>query len=151
VTGPGSFEMTFDQLRGGNLANFYDLAEDPSRAFDLAGKPSVNLYGLFHSSMVSGGNVYPTGTNSFGAKLDLLEATPTRVRVRQEAFYQRVPPATDHLAGVKGIGDYTVYPEKVALRWNRRTTLAVPQTDHVLEIGVGVPPIRGTAWPLQRD
>ncbi len=136
VTGPGSFEMTFDKVRGGGLANFYDLAEDPGRAYDLAGKPSVNFHGLFHSSMMSGGLLYTTGTNSTGAKLDLLEATPTRVRVRQEAFFERVLPATGLLAGVKGIGDYSVYPERVALRWNRRTTAAVPQTDHPLEIGV---------------
>jgi len=136
VAGPGSFEMTFDQLRGGGLASFFDLAEDPGRAYDLAGKPSANLHGLFHSSMVSGGIQYTTGTNSTGAKLDLLEATATRVRVRQEAFQQRVPPFTSILAGVKGIGDYSVYPERVALRWNRKTTAAVPQTDHPLEIGV---------------
>jgi hypothetical protein len=127
--------MTFDQLHGGNLTNFYDLAEDPTRLYDLAGKPSANFYGLFHSSMLSG-VTYTTGTNSVGAKLDLLEATPTRVRVRQEAFYQAIPASTNHLAGVKGIGDYSVYPERVAVRWNRRTTAAVPQTDHPLEIGV---------------
>jgi hypothetical protein len=136
VTEPNSFEMTFDTARGGNLANFYDLAEDPVRAFDLAGKPSAYFYGLFHSSMLIGGLTWANGTNSIGAKLDLLEATPTRVRVRQEAFYQRVLPATDRLAGVKGLGDYTIYPEKVAIRWNRRTTAALTPTENTLEIGV---------------
>ncbi len=136
VAAPASFEMTFDQTRGGGLANFYDLDEDPARAYDLAGKPSVNFYGLFHSSIMSSGLLYTTGTNSTGAKLDLLEATPVRVRVRQEAFYERVLPATGLLAGVKGIGDYSVYPERVALQWNRRTTADVPQSDHPLEIGV---------------
>jgi Peptidase family C25/Concanavalin A-like lectin/glucanases superfamily/Domain of unknown function (DUF2341) len=134
VTSPASFEMTFDQARGGGLANFYDLAEDPGRAYDLAGKPSVNFYGLFHSSMMSSGVLYTTGTNSTGAKVDLLEATPVRVRVRQEAFFQRVPAATAILPGVKGIGNYSVYPERVAVRWNRKTTTAVPQEDHPLEI-----------------
>ncbi len=45
-------------------------------------------------------------------------------------------PATGLLAGAKGIGDYSVYPERVALQWNRRTTADVPQSDHPLEIGV---------------
>ena len=128
--------MTFDKARGGGLANFYDLDEDPARAYDLAGKPSVNFYGLFHSSIMSSGLLYTTGTNSTGAKLDLLEATPVRVRVRQEAFFERVLPATGLLPGVKGIGDYSVHPERVALQWNRRTTADVPQSDHPLEIGV---------------
>ena len=49
------FEMTFDQFRGGSLANFYDLAEDPTRTYDLAGKPSANVWGLFHSAVTIGG------------------------------------------------------------------------------------------------
>ena len=134
VAGPGSFEMTFDRLHGGNLTNFYDLAEDPARAFDLAGKPSDNVYGLFHAATISGGTQYVTGTNNMGARLDLLEATPTRVRVRQEAFYQNV--GTTVLPGLKGIGDYSVYPERVAVRWNRRTTASVPQTENSLELAV---------------
>ena len=135
IAGAGRFEATFDQLRGGGLANFYDLEEDPGRAYDLAGKPSSNFHGLFHSSITSAATLYTTGTNSNGAKLDLLEATPVRVRVRQEAFYQRVlNPAI--LAGAKGTGDYSVYAQSVALRWNRKTTADLPESDHPLEIGV---------------
>ena len=104
--------------------------------YDLAGRDSLNLWGLFHSSMEAPATVlYTTGTNSSGAKLDLLEATATRVKVRQESFYQRVLPATAILPGVKGIGDYSVYGQRVALRWNRRVTAAVPdQDDHALEL-----------------
>ena len=135
IAGAGRFEATFDQLRGGGLANFYDLEEDPGRAYDLAGKPSSNFHGLFHSSITSAAILYTTGTNTNGAKLDLLEATPVRVRLRQEAFYQRVlNPAI--LAGAKGTGDYSVYAQSVALRWNRKTTADLPESDHPLEIGV---------------
>jgi hypothetical protein len=66
VAGPGSFEMTFDKLRGGNLADFYDLAEDPGRAYNLAGRPASNFHGLFHVSMYNAAT-YATGTNSIGA------------------------------------------------------------------------------------
>ena len=136
VTGAGQFEMVFNTLRGGGIDDFFDLAEDPTRTLDLAGKDSINLWGLFHSSMEAPATVlYTTGTNSTGAKLDLLEATATRVKVRQESFFQRVLPATAILPGVKGIGDYSVYGQRVALRWNRRITAAVPdQDDHALEI-----------------
>ena len=137
VTAPGGFEMRFNAARGGSLDEFFDLAEDPSRTLDLAGKDSINLFGLFHSSMTAGGLLYATGTNSSGAKLDLLEATATRVKVRQEAFYQRVPPATAILAGVKGIGDYSVYGPRLAIGWSRKTTAAVgDQDDHALEMAV---------------
>ncbi len=136
VTGAGQFQMVFNTLRGGGIDHFFDLAEDPTRTLDLAGKDSLNLWGLFHSSMEAPAAVlYTTGTNSSGAKLDLLEATATRVKVRQESFFQRVLPATAILPGVKGIGDYSVYGQRLALRWNRRTTAAVPdQDDHALEI-----------------
>ena len=49
VAGPGSFEMTFDQLRGGSLDELLRPGRGSRRAFDLAGKPSVNVYGLFHA------------------------------------------------------------------------------------------------------
>ena len=138
VTSAGQFEMVFNTLRGGGIDDFFDLAEDPTRVYDLAGRDSLNLWGLFHSSMEAPATVlYTTGTNSSGAKLDLLEATATRVKVRQESFYQRVLPATAILPGVKGIGDYSVYGQRVALRWNRRVTATVPdQDDHALEITV---------------
>ena len=135
VTAAGQLEMVFNTLRGGGIDDFFDLAEDPSRALDLAGRDSLNLWGLFHSSMSVGGLLYTTGTNSSGAKLDVLEATPTRVKVRQEAFFQRVLPATAILPGVKAIGDYSVYGPRVAIGWNRRTTAAVlDQDNHPLEI-----------------
>ncbi|MCG6922941.1 MAG: LamG domain-containing protein, partial [Acidobacteria bacterium] len=137
VTGQSSFEMVFDRGFGGALESFYDLAEDPTRLYDLAGKPASNFHGLFHASINSGAVLYTSGTNAIGAKLDLLEATATRVRVRQEAFFQAIPPSTAILQGLKGIGDYSIYPAgKLAVRWNRRTTAPLLFTNHPLEVGV---------------
>jgi hypothetical protein len=149
VTEPNSFEMTFDSAHGGNLSNFFDLSEDPTKLYDLAGKPSVYFYGLFHSSMLISGQTWANGTNSIGAKLDLLESTPTRAKVRQEAFYQQVPTVgTARLAGVKGIGDYSIYPEKVAIRWNRRAwaTVTPAPVENTLE-----PSCRREVSPDPRD
>lgn len=135
VTSASSFETIFDKAFGGSLNVFYDLAEDPGRAYNLVSRASNNFYGLFHASVISGGLLHATGTNSTGAKLDLLEFTPTRVRVREESFFQRVPPATGILTGLKGIADYSVYPSgKIGVRWNRKTTASVPYTDHPLEM-----------------
>jgi hypothetical protein len=135
VTSSSSFEAIFDRAFGGSLNVFHDLAEDPARAYNLVSRATNNFYGLFHVSLISGGLLHATGTNSTGAKLDLLEFTPTRVRVREESFFQRVPPATGILTGLKGIADYSVYPSgKIGVRWNRKTTASVPYTDHPLEM-----------------
>jgi hypothetical protein len=138
VTAPNSFETVFRLAAGASLDSFFDLAEDPARAYDLAGKPTSELRGLFHSSMVVGGNLYVTGQNNRGPKMDLLEATPTRVRVRSEMFFQQRPSAgTAVLGGVKGIADYSVYSAgKLGVRWNRRVTANVTYTDHPLEMAL---------------
>jgi len=127
VTAPASFEMTFSTQAGGGMITFYDLAEDPSKLYDLAGAltSSGSPWGLHNSGMRVGGTNYNAGTNNVGSKLDLLEATPTRVRLRQESFYENNGTGII-LGGVKGYGDYSVLPSgKIALRWNRRTTQLV--------------------------
>jgi len=108
VTAPSSFEMRFDKTTGGGIDQFFDLAEDPGRINDLAGGMSLTK-ALFTDEIQSGGILYNTDQNTLGPKLDLLEATPTRVRLRQEAFYQEEG-ATSILAGLKGIGDYSIPP-----------------------------------------
>jgi hypothetical protein len=97
VTGPGSFEATFDRLRGGSLANFYDLAEDPGRVYDLAGKLRTAALPL---GMLAGPST--SGTNSRG-QLDLLE-NPRGAR-RQELHQ-----TTGRLLGGMKASDYSVYP-----------------------------------------
>jgi hypothetical protein len=137
VTSPASFEMVFRRDVGGALDSFWDLAADPTRLYDLAGKPASELRGLVHSSIVSGGLLYVSGQNNRGPKLDLLEATPARVRVRSETFYQRRPSSGSNavLGGLKGIADYTISPAgKLGVRWNRRVTASVAYTDHPIEI-----------------
>jgi hypothetical protein len=103
VTAPGAFEMRFNKATGGGIDQFFDLAEDPGRTNDLAGGSSITQ-AFFTDAICIPGVCYDTDQNTLGPKLDLLEATPTRVRVRQEAFYQEEG-ATPILAGIKGIGD----------------------------------------------
>ncbi len=124
VTGNGQFEMRFNQATGAGIDQFFDLAEDPGRANDLAGGAS-RIKTLFDDGLSDGTDFYNPDENDAGAKLDVLEATSTRVKVRQEAFYQQELGGLI-LAGVKGLGDYSIYPSgRLALRWNRRTTAPV--------------------------
>src|SRR5262249_30026716 len=159
VTAANSFELTFDSNYGGGVQKFYDLAEDPSRANDLrGGLDSANGVGvktIFHPPLPSGGGRDTPGDdpansadtygrwNGSPPKLDLLEATPVRVRVRQEAFYSKVcdtqgtgcTPGT--LGGVKGVGDFSVYPSgRLAIRWNQNITANVVFTNRDLALGV---------------
>ncbi|HKZ30868.1 MAG TPA: C25 family cysteine peptidase [Vicinamibacteria bacterium] len=151
MTAPNSFEMTFDaNVAGGAIATFHDLAEDPGRANDLVGslETSNGPRGLHSFGMAVAGISYNSSNNIAGARLDVLESTPTRVRVRQEAFYQQGP-AGAILAGVKGIGDYSVYPAgRTALRWERRTTSPVTYTaeyDELVVHRLAVLPLSGWA------
>ncbi len=121
VTASNSFEMRFNQTTGAGIDQLYDLAEDPTRTYDLAG--GVNDLRTLHDFEVapSGGTYagvnHTTDDNTAGAKVDLLEATPTRVRVRQDAFFQQ-DGGTNILGGLKGIGDYSVYGTgRTAVRW----------------------------------
>jgi hypothetical protein len=127
VASPGSFEMTFATTAGGSMETLHDLVEDPGKLYDLAGAlgSSSSPHGLHNAGMRVGGTNYNAGTNAAGSRIHPLEATPTRVRLRQESFYENNGTGT-LLAGVKGTGDYTILPSgKVALRWNRRTTAPV--------------------------
>ena len=135
VTGAGQFEMRFNQATGAGIDRFFDLAEDPARATDLAGGTS-RIQTLFDDGIFDGSNFYDPNQNSLGAKLDVLEATSTRVKVRQEAFYQ-LELGSAILPGVKGLGDYSIYPAgRLALRWNRRTTAPVTYTIEQLSLVV---------------
>jgi len=149
VTAPKSFELTFDADFGGGLAWFYDLAEDPAKSFDLAGGPPASgAKTLIKNSVLSGGIWYHSDDNTAdtadarwnGArpKLDLLEATETRVKVRQEAYYQQLN-GTAVLTGIKAVADYHVYGTgRFATRMNRRNSLttSVSMTDQDSNMGV---------------
>jgi len=75
VTSPASFEMVFRRSAGGALDSFWDLAEDPTRLYDLAGKPVPSEFrGLFHASFNAAASLYVSGQNNKGPKLDLLES-----------------------------------------------------------------------------
>jgi hypothetical protein len=125
VTAPSYFEMRFNTATGAGVDLFFDLAEDPGRSWDLAGAfAGSNLpEALFNAGMRVGGTFYNATTTGSTGTLHLLEATSTRVKLRQETFYRA---GAAVLAGVKGIGDYSIYPAgRTALRWNRITTTPV--------------------------
>jgi hypothetical protein len=156
VTAAGSFEMTFDEAHGGAVTEFYDLAEDPSRNHDLAG--GTALEGLFSNGMVVNNPLaigHANDSHTFGARLHLLEATETRVRVRQWSRYQEQS-GSAIVPGMESVGDYSIYGSgKTATEWERRASAAVTTNNH----GMGALVLRTTAggpldppnWTLYSD
>ena len=148
VTAPGSFEMVFDTVAGAGIRKMFDLAEDPGRSHDLAGSP-VALPGSPKSLHTSGMNVaglfYNSGNNDFGAQIQLIEATQTRVRVRQAAHYEHSATGAV-LPGVEASGDYSIYPSgRFAVEWNRKTTMGLTYNSEYHEMAIhytsGVDPL----------
>jgi hypothetical protein len=133
VTAPGSFEMVFDQDKGGGVGEFYDLAETATKGkdgvTDLAGATcgTCGQHTLFSDEVqVAGNPTYKTPNSSAadGVTMELLEATATRVRVRSQTPYKNQLSAL--LAGITGTGDYSVYPSgRMAIGWNRNATALI--------------------------
>jgi hypothetical protein len=148
VTAPGSFEMVLTTDIGGGVREFYDLAESATRdaVHDLAGGVAVDGRSLWTEYLQVGAAGYSTGSDGTRPRLDLLEATPTRARIRQEASFQDVAGATV-LAGPRAIRDLSIYPSgRSALRWNRRTTTPVTfsiQDQELWVHGQSVAPLNG--------
>ena len=135
ITAPNYFDLTFSTLAGAGVEQFHDLTSGPNDDLDLAGGASI-VRSLFFDSMALSGIWYNTGQNDVEPEIDLLEATATRVKVRQEAFYQREG-GTTLVAGVKGLGDYSIYPSgRMALRWERRSTKTV--ANQISQMGLSV-------------
>ena len=143
VTASGRFEMTFDTATGGSIGSFYDLAEDPGKTNDLSA--GTNPKGLHNFGMRVAGTNYNSSTDAVSASIHLLEATSTRVRVRQVSGYENNN--TGNLLGaVQGVGTYSVYPSgRLALNHHRIANVAVPyQTEYselVAHYTSGVPPL----------
>ena len=131
VTGAGQFQMLFSTAAGGSMEQLYDLTADPGATLDLAGAlaSSTSPRGLHNFGLQVGvGNFYNSGANNDGARLEVLEATTARVKLRQDAFYQNAP-GGPILPGVKGYGDYAIYPSgKLGLHWERRVTASAGVT-----------------------
>jgi hypothetical protein len=126
VTSPNQFEMRFNLALGGGIDQFYDLAEDPSRTYDLAGAQTGEIQHTLFTDEVDFATTGWTGGTSGAPEMDLLEATATRVRVRQEAFYEKSW-APVVVAGLKGYGDYSIYAiGRLGIGWERRATQAIP-------------------------
>ena len=137
VTAAAEFEMVFNRSAGGGIEQFYDLAESSTRdaVHDLVGGTATGKT-LHGDGLGVGGISYNTTQSVLGTKLDLLESTATRTRVRQEAFYTQEGGALV-LAGAKGFGDYSIYGSgRTALRWNVRATSPVTYTYHDLDFNV---------------
>jgi len=147
VTAPAKFEMRFDVQTGGGLGRFYDLETDPSRLYDLAGGTAEHN-ALLYDEIESGGQWFNTEQNAPGMRLHLIEATSTRVKLRQDALYQHESGAPSILAGLRATGDYSVYPSgKMALRWTRESTSNVNANAQGLGLVVhsaSTPPL--SAW-----
>jgi outer membrane protein assembly factor BamB len=124
VTAPDYFDLTFSTAAGGGIEEFHDLLSGENDGMDLAAGQSV-MKSLVFDAVSIGGSSYNTGQNDIEPKIDLLEATGTRVKVRQEAFYQ-LEGGVALASGIKGLGDYSIYPTgRMAVRWDRRTTKTV--------------------------
>ncbi len=116
VTSLQTFEAVFDTTAGGGIKDFYDLNEDPVRAYDLAGGTGTSTTSMELVNQritASGGSVgdFLTGANDSAvdfAKLEILEATPIRVRLRSKSFFEK-PGTSEILPGVKVVRDWTVY------------------------------------------
>jgi hypothetical protein len=144
ITAPYSFELTLDTHFGGGVHTLYDLAEDPTRTYDFAGLDISGIKVLHHAGINSGGSFYTAGDNTsdtgsarwIGSPplLDVLESTPVRVRVRQNAFFQQL--GANLVLPLKHIGDYSIYPHgRLVYHLERRASASVAFTEQDLAMG----------------
>ena len=82
---PGSFEMSFNAADGRRHRRVLRPGGGPDEPYDLVGGVSIGT-DVPQLRDESAGDLRRRSTDTRGARLDLLEATPTRVRVRQETF-----------------------------------------------------------------
>jgi hypothetical protein len=147
INGPNRFDMRFNTATGGGIDRFIDSEE--STGTDLSGG-NGNQQALFSHELSNGSDVYTTGANSQGVRLELLEATPVRVRVRQEAAYANPAAVPTLMSGTKGIGDYSVYGVgRIAIGWEARATVDTPSTFTQLQFTVpytGAVPFNWTGY-----
>jgi len=140
VNGPNRFDMRFFRNTGGGIDRFVDAEENTG--VDLAGGIDFQE-ALFTHELASGPPNYTTGDTDEGVRLDLLEATPARVKVRQEASYARPSATPSALAGIKGFGDYSIYGiGRMAIAWEARATADVTSDFSQHQLSVSFP---GTA------
>jgi hypothetical protein len=146
VSASQSFQVKFDPAFGGGITELQDLVEDPAAAIDLAGGTGAGDL-LFDEAILSGGAWY-TLDNDTGARVDVLEATSARARVRQGARHRDA--GGNILVGPMTTVDHSVYPSgKLALDWNRwiqtRTAVSYQTNDRDLNLHLqAAPPL--DAW-----
>jgi hypothetical protein len=150
VRATADYEMVFDTAAGGGIRELYDLREDPGKANDLVGSipsPSGSSLAFHNVGMRVAGVNYNTGVDT-ASRIDLLEATTVRAKVRERAAYVSGSPTV--LQGVRARGDYAVYPSgKIGLRWTRETTAPVTYETEYVETfthTTGAGPLLNTNW-----
>jgi hypothetical protein len=120
VTAADGFELRFNTATGGGIDQLFDLAEDPARTTDLAGAIGTFPGALVASSLRVGGLFYNSAYDSAG-RLELLEATSVRARVRQGA---RLIRAGVGLSGVGQLTDTSIFGSGRTVHALRRSTTA---------------------------
>ncbi len=132
VSAPGQFELRFNTAVGGGIDQFYDLAEDPTRTYDLAGG-SLAATALLGQGVEVGGVFYTTYDGTGKARVHLLEATSARVKVRHTNVYGN---GVTSLPGASAVGDYAILPSgRLALDLTRRLDAAVTYIQDHLDMG----------------
>ena len=146
--------MTFDTASGGgNLTNFYDLAEDPTRPTTWPASLPTNVY-----RPLPRGERSAAGRSTSRARTAWAPSWTCWKRRRRACGCARRPSTsrsvgTTVLAGLKGSETTVSTRSRVAVRWNRRTTASVPQTDNALDARVRreAPDPRNSLNSLQPD
>ncbi len=135
VTAAGVFKLRFSGATGGAIDQFFDLAADPTETYDLAGDdPASSRHrALFVDEIFVSSIPQFYFTTADDGRAELLEATPTRVKVRQLSPFQ--DGGGNNLAGIRVSGDYSLYPAgRMGLRWSRRTTAPVTSDGQELQL-----------------
>ena len=109
VVAPGKFETTFN-LRKGFGATWFDLKHDADRKRDLA--PVADENGLFWVKLAGEGVIEGSWHANPAQKMELLENTPTRMRVRLTGWHMRYG-RTSEASAMKNLSfelTHTLYP-----------------------------------------
>jgi hypothetical protein len=134
VNGPNRFDIRFNAATGGGIDRFVDAEENTG--FDLAGGGDLQR-ALFTHEISDGVENRTTGDTGDGVKLDVLEATPVRAKVRQEAAYAHATASPVVQPGLKGFGDYSVYGVgRLAIGWEARATADVTASYSQVQVTV---------------
>jgi uncharacterized repeat protein (TIGR01451 family) len=162
VTAPGAFELRWNAATGGGIDQFFDLADDPGRTLDLAGgspvwnsQPALFIDRLWYDTFSA--PAAPTSHYGWSAgdavsgdsRLELIETTVARAKVRQDAYYHHTlsQGRSFRVPALQGRGDYAIYPVgRLALAWSRRAFGPVTWGGGAASLGAA-----DLEWVVHRD